>query len=84
MTAEIKAIKDGYSFVFFLGKIHNNQGGFSKSKSAIRLFIYIEFCHTSNLLELCMYTKVTTAEVALKSAQNTHKRNKISHFRSLM
>ena len=46
--------------------------------------IYIKFCHTSNLPELCIYTKDTTAEMALKSAQNTHKKIEIGNFRSLM
>ena len=57
---------------------------FLKIKECYSTLIYVKFCHMSNLPELCIYTKDTTAEMVLKSDQNTHKRNNIGHFRSLM
>ena len=68
-------------FVFF-GKIHNNQVIIFFVLENHSTLINIKFCHTSNLPELCIYTKDTTAEMALKSAQYTQKRNKFGHFRS--
>ena len=80
MTVKIKTIKDRYSS--FLIKIIITRE-FLKIKECYST-LYIKFCHMLNLPELCIYTNDTTAEMALKSAQNTYKRNKIGHFRSLM
>ena len=82
VTVGIKTIKGGYSS--FLVKFIITREFFFEIKECYSTLIYMKFCHTSNLPELCIYTKDTTAEMALKSAQNTHKRNKISYFRSLM
>ena len=54
---------------------------FLKITECYSTFIYIMFCHMSNLPELSIYAKDVTVEMALKSAQNTQKRNKIGDFR---
>ena len=55
-----------------------------KIKECYLTLIYIKVCHTPDSPEHCIYTKDTTVELTLKAAQNTQKRNKIGHFRSLM
>ena len=80
MTVKIKTKKVGMRLFFFLVKFRTAREVL-KIKECYSTLIYLQCCHTSNLPEFCVYTKDMTAEMALKSAQNTHKRNKIGHFR---
>ena len=70
MIVEIKTIKSGHPSLCSF----SSREFFFENQSVLFALIYIKFCHMSNPQELYIYTKNTTAEMALKSAQNTHKR----------
>ena len=81
MTVVIKTTKGGYSS--FLVKFIITRDFFENQRVQFDPCIHKVLSHVKSP-RICIYTKGTTAEMALKSAQNTHKRNKICHFRSLM